>query len=235
MSFTGFTEGSLGFLAELSQHNDRAWFAENRERYERDLLGRQRDFVDAIGTAFAGKDQRVQAVPAVDRSIFRINRDTRFARDKSPYKTHADMIFWIGADRKAAPAYWLRLAPASISIGAGTFSLTDEQLARYREAVVDGLHGQWLGHIVEDLAAQRYQISEPDRKTVPRGFDAQHPRADLLKHTQIHAVRTYTPPPEQLYGPEFVEWTMEHFAQVKPLVDWLADNLGGIFAPDMRL
>ena len=67
MKFEGFAADTLQFMSELAAHNDRAWFAENRERYERVLLDRQRAFVDAVGAAFEGVDPRVQCVPAVNR------------------------------------------------------------------------------------------------------------------------------------------------------------------------
>jgi uncharacterized protein (TIGR02453 family) len=235
MSFEGFTPDSLAFLAELAGHNDRAWFAENRDRYEREVLSRERDFVDAVGSAFGAIDQRVNAEPAVNRSIYRINRDIRFSHNKSPYKTHADMWFWIGEDRKSAPGYFLRLAPGGVMIGGGAHQLTPEQLKRYRSGVVDGLHGQWLDHILEDLRAEGFEISEPSRKTVPKGFSAQQARAELLKHTDLHAIRGFVPPPAEFTSPAFVEWSMEQFATVKPLVDWLAEQLGGVYPADMRL
>ena len=75
-----------------------------QRRYERVLLDRQRAFVDAVGAAFEGVDPRVQCVPAVNRSIFRINRDTRFSRDKSPYKTYTDLFFWVGETASPLPA-----------------------------------------------------------------------------------------------------------------------------------
>jgi len=235
MAFTGFGPGALGFLGELAEHNDRAWFAEKCDRYERDLLGPEKEFVDAIGTAFAGRDERVQAVPAVDRSIFRIHRDIRFSRDKSPYKTYSDLFFWIGANRKSAPGYFMRLAPGELWIGCGAHSLTDEQLRRYRVAVVDGLHGAWLEQILGELGAAEYEIGEATLKRVPSGFPAQHPRAEYLKFTAVHAIAKLNPPPQEMAGPELVDWSMERFGEVKPLVDWLAEQLGGAEAPDMRL
>ena len=236
MSFTGFTPDSLAFLGDLAQHNDRTWFAENRERYDRELLAKERDFIDAVGAAFVAMDQRVQAVPAIDRSIFRINRDTRFSRDKSPFKTYADMWFWIGDDRKTAPGYFLRLGPGGVAIGGGAHRLTPEQIARFRSAVDDGLHGQWLEHVLDDLRSQGFEISEATRKTVPKGFSAQHPRAELLMHTDyLHAIKTFSPPPAEITTPQFVDWSVAQFAQVKPLVDWLVEHLSGVFPPDMRL
>jgi len=235
MAFQGFTPDTLTFLSDLAEHNDRAWFAENRERYDRVLLGPQRDYVDAVGAAFRAIDQRVQAVPSVDRSIYRMNRDLRFARDKSPYKSYADLVLWVGSDRKHSAGYFLRLTPGTVTIGGGMHDLTPEQLARFRSAIDDGLHGQWLVHTLDDLVTQGYEITNPRRKTVPKGYSAQHPRAELLKLEDLHAIRSYSPPPAEFTTPAFVEWSMKQFAQVKPLVDWLAEQMGGSYPPDMRL
>jgi uncharacterized protein (TIGR02453 family) len=226
MQFEGFGPGTMAYLEELAQHQDRAWFAQNRARYEADLLGRQRAFVDAIGAAFAGVDPRVQAVPSVDRSIFRIYRDTRFSRDKSPYKTYADMLFWIGSDRKTAPGYFLRIVPGSVWVGCGAHNLTPQQLAALRAGIVAPATGTELERILGELEAAGYEIGERTLARVPQGFSAHAPRADLLRLTMVHAILAVSPPPPEFGGPEFVEWSMAHFATVRPLVDWLAETIG---------
>lgn len=233
--FEGFPSGAQQFLLQLAQNNDRAWFAENRERYERDLLGPERDFVDAIGSAFVQLDQRVNAVPAVDRSIFRINRDTRFGPDKSPYKTYSDLWFWTGTDRKFGAGYFLRIVPDEIWIGGGQHRMTPEQLTRYRNAVVDGVRGRWLESVLGDLASAGYEVGEATLKRVPRGFSAQTARADLLRFTAVHAIMKVSPPPAEMQSAAFVDWCMERFLVVKPLVDWLAEETAGLYPPDMRL
>jgi len=226
MAFEGFSAGTLEFMRDLAEHNDRSWFAENRERYERDLLGPEREFVDAIGEAFSAVDPRVQAVPAIDRSIFRINRDTRFSRDKSPYKDYSDLFFWIGADRKSAPGYFMRIVPEAVWIGCGQHSLGPEQLARLRAAIVAPASGVEFERLLGDLAADGYEFAEPSLARVPAGFSKDAPRAELLRLTAVHAVRVYSPPPAEFFGPAFVDWSMEHFARVRALTDWLAEHVG---------
>jgi uncharacterized protein (TIGR02453 family) len=236
MAFTGFPSGARTFLADLAEHNDRAWFAENRERYDRDLIGPERDFVDAVGVAFADIDPRVHADSAVNRSIFRINRDTRFSHDKSPYKTYADLWFWIGADRKTAPAgYFVRLIPDAVWIGGGVHSLTPEQLARLRAAVADGLRGPRLEGVLDDLKREGYLIGDQTLKRVPAGYSAQHPRAELLRYTNVNAIVEVSPPPAELESMEFVDWCMRRFTQTRPLVDWLAEEIGGENPPDLAI
>ena len=226
MEFAGFGPGTTAFLADLATHQDRIWFAENRARYDRELLDKQRAFVDAVGAAFASVDSRVQAVPAVDRSIFRIFRDTRFSRDKSPYKTYADVWFWIGADRKTAPGYFLRIVPGGVWAGGGAHSLTPEQLARLRSAIVAPASGAALEHVLGELGSRGYEVGEATLARVPAGFSADSPRAELLRYTVMHAIKKVSPPPPEFDSEAFVGWSMERFAAVRPLVDWLVETLG---------
>jgi uncharacterized protein (TIGR02453 family) len=226
VEFEGFSKGTSAFLADLAAHNDRAWFAENRARYEAELLERQRLFVDAVGGAFAGLDPRVQCVPSVDRSIFRINRDTRFSHDKSPYKTHSDLWFWIGNDRKTAPGYFMRIHPAGLWVGCGAHRLEPGQLARLRGAIVAPASGGELQALLGSLATDGYEVGEATLKRVPAGFSADAPRAELLRYTVVHAIKKFEPAPVEFESAAFVPWCMGRFERVKPLVDWLVQHVG---------
>jgi uncharacterized protein (TIGR02453 family) len=226
MEFTGFSAGTLSFLAELAEHNDREWFAQNRARYDSELLDRQRAFVDAVGVAFSGVDPRVQCVPSVDRSIFRINRDTRFSPDKSPYKTYSDLWFWIGSDRKTAPGYFMRFVPEGLWVGCGAHRLTPEQVGRLRAAIVAPASGVEFERMLGELAEAGYEIGDKTLARVPAGFSKDAPRADLLRLTVVHAIEKVSPPPAEFEDARFVDWCMRRFARVAPLVDWLVEAVG---------
>ena len=103
--FTGFRPEAIDFLADLAQNNERAWFQARKAEYERLLKDPMEDFVVALADAFAARKLPFQADPK--RSIFRIYRDTRFAKDKSPYKTHIGASFpWLeGSDLDAAMSH----------------------------------------------------------------------------------------------------------------------------------
>ncbi len=225
MAFEGFGSATLDFLSDLADHNDRDWFAENRGRYERVLLGPEKEFVETLGIEFAAFDPRVRAAPAINGSIFRINRDIRFARDKSPYKTYADLWFWIGEDRKTAMGYFVRMIPGEVWVGGGTHQMTDEQTTRYRRAVVSAQAGGRLVEIVEALRADGLEVDGEQSKRLPAGFTAEGARADLLRYKWLHSMDKVTPPPAEFDGPEFVQWCMREFARVRPLVDWLAETI----------
>jgi len=181
MTFEGFTPDTLEFMADLTAHNDREWFAENRDRYERVLLGPERALVGALGEAFATVDPRVRCEPAVNGSIFRINRDTRFSRDKSPYKTHADMWFWLGEDRKQSPGYFVRLVPDAVWVGGGRHFMTPEVLGSLRAAIAAETTGGELADIVASLEADGYVLGESASCAPDRSSSGCQPTCDVYR------------------------------------------------------
>ena len=120
----------------------------------------------------------------------------------------------------------MRLIPDAVWIGGGVHSLTPEQLTRLRAAVADGLHGPWLEQILSDLKSEGYLVGDQTLKRVPAGYPPQHPRAELLRYTNVNAIAEVSPPPAELESAAFVDWCMQHFARTKPLVDWLAEQVG---------
>jgi len=225
MGFEGFSQGTLTFLGDLAEHNDRDWFAANKQRYETEVLEREKAFVAAAGgqlaplSALSGGP--IHAEPRVGGSIFRINRDVRFSRDKSPFKTHADMWFWVGADRKSAAGYFIRIVAHGIWIGGGVHMLTPEQLARMRQAIAEEPSGSEIAGIVERLRGAGYYVGDEAYKRVPRGFAPDHPRAELLRFGYLHAMKQDLPVPPEFYSEAFVEWCTTQFYDFAPLVEWL--------------
>jgi uncharacterized protein (TIGR02453 family) len=225
VAFEGFSEDTFTFLGELAAHNDREWFAQNKQRYEAAVLGRQKAFVEAMGGALESVAPGTHADPRVNGSIFRINRDTRFSRDKSPYKKHADVWFWVGEDRKTAPGYFVRITSDTVWIGGGAHVVSDVGLKRMREAIAADGTGRELEAILARLRSAGYAVGDEAYKRVPAGYPADHPRADLLRFGSLHAMMADLPVPPEFYSAAFVGWCAEHFAATKPLVDWLAGVL----------
>jgi len=223
MQFDGFTEDTLSFIADLAAHNDRGWFAANKERYERAVLEPEKAFVEAMGVVLADMAPSVRAEPRVNGSIFRINRDTRFSRDKSPYKNHVDLWFWVGEDRKTSPGgFFLRIVSNAVWIGGGAHSLSDAGLARLRAAIAAEATGTELVAITRALSDAGYVIGDEAYKRVPVGYPPDHPRADLLRFGSLHAMKSDLPVPPEFFSAAFVDWCARQFRETKPLVDWLA-------------
>src|SRR5512143_3522366 len=119
-SFGGFSRETVRFFSALRKNNTREWFTQNRETYDREVLGPATLFVTAMGGRLRKLVPGLVAVPAVNKSIFRIHRDTRFTLDPSPYKTNLGLYFWDGARPKMESAgFYFQIEPPQIMLGGG--------------------------------------------------------------------------------------------------------------------
>ena len=135
----GFSGATWDFLDRLAAANTRATFEAARGTYERAVVAPSVALVESLGDLLHARvHPGLQADPAVGRSRFRLNRDLRFSRDKTPYKTHLDFLFWVGdGPPRAQPACILRLTSTEVLLGAGQMGLSREALTRYRERLDD--------------------------------------------------------------------------------------------------
>ena len=187
--FSGFTKETVRFFTALRKNNDRDWFEKNRETYESHVMAPAKLFVTAMGARLRAIAPGVVAVPKVNKSIFRINRDTRFSLDPSPYKTNLGIYFWDGARPKMeSTGFYFHLEPPDMMVGGGMYMIPEALLGRYRKAVVDPKRGAEIGKIVAALRAiPCYSVDGAHYKRVPAGFDPGHPNAELLKHKGLCA------------------------------------------------
>jgi len=220
--FSGFTTETVRFFSALRKNNNRPWFEEHRAAYEERVLAPAKLFVTAMGERLRTIAPGVVAVPAVNKSIFRIYRDTRFTLDPTPYKTHLGIYFWEGARPKMESAgYYFQIEPPTIVLGGGMYMIPDKLLGRYRRDVVDRKRGPEIRKIVEGLRSLAgFTVEGEHYKRVPAGFDPGHPNADLLKHNGLYA-SFEAKIPEELYSGRLVDYCFERFEPVAPLNRWL--------------
>jgi uncharacterized protein (TIGR02453 family) len=221
-AFTGFPKEAVRFFTALRRNNNRDWFAANKETYERQVIGPAKLFITAMGERLRTIVPGIVAVPAVNKSIFRIYRDTRFSLDPAPYKTNLGIYFWDGArSRMESAGFYVGLEPPDIMLGGGLYMIPDNLLGRYRQAVFDPKRGAELGRIVAALRAlPGCAVEGTHYKRVPAGFDAGHPNAELLKHKGLY-VGFEMKVPDAFYSPDFVDFCFERFVPVVPLHRWL--------------
>lgn len=228
MSRGPFSVQTLEFLADLEQHNDRAWFEANRKRYEEHFVAPAKAFVVEVGARIEAAVPGVHAEPRVNGSIFRINRDTRFSKDKRPYKHHLDLMFWVGEGRsRECPGFFFRLMPDGLFVGGGMHGFDKEKLRRFRAAVAADGPGAALDAAAAAVrAAGDYNLGGQTYKRVPRGFEPDHPRAGWLRHSALWADWSASPPPA-VDGPEFTETVVDHMVACAPIVRWIHDHVTG--------
>ena len=223
--FTGFPQETFAFLAGIAANNDKGWFEANRTLYEAGYVAPARAFVEEMGPRLRSLSPEVQFEPKVNQSISRVNRDTRFSRDKRPYKDHLDLWFWHG-ERKGwtQPGFFMRVSAEAVWLGCGMHHFEDEAMTRYRDAVVDDRAGEALVRAIATVeAAGDYAVGGMARKQVPRGYDKAAPRAKFLLWESLPAMARMAPAEAQ--APDFAERAFAHFRNTWPIGKWLLDEV----------
>ena len=117
-AFTGFSKDTIKFFDGLRKNNNKDWFEQHRDMYENSVLEPSKAFVVAMGARLRAIAPRIIAVPKVNKSLFRINRDTRFSLNKSPYKTNLGIYFWEGVrPRMECSGFYFHLEPPKMILG----------------------------------------------------------------------------------------------------------------------
>lgn len=227
-AFQGFSLETISFFLQLSQNNNKAWFESHRSVYEEAVLGPSRAFVEAMGARLTAIAPTVHADPRINQSIFRVNRDMRFSKDKSPYKTYFSLIFWEGQGPKlACSSFYFHIEPPNLLLGAGIYIFPDYILQAYRQAVIDPVRGPALSQVTQTIQNTSYTLGGKHYKRVPRDYPADHERAELLLYNGL-TTGYDTVIPDILYTPELVDYCFEHFRAMLPLHRWLVELTTGI-------
>jgi uncharacterized protein (TIGR02453 family) len=184
--FSGFRPAAVEFLVELAQNNDRAWFQPRKAEYEALLKRPLEALCAALADEFARRDLPLRADPA--RSPFRIYRDVRFSKDKSPYKTHLGADFpWVegGTAERRGPGAYFHLAPGEIYAGGGMWHPEPAQLAAWRRLV--DAQPERVHAALDDAAfvARFGAVGGETLTRVPQGFAKDHPESELLRHKDV--------------------------------------------------
>ena len=175
-----FEPSIFGYLRDLKANNERAWFKAHKARYEAELRGPMLRFIEGFAPYLEEVSAHFLADPRpVGGSLFRIYRDTRFAKDKTPYKTHAGAHFrHLRARDVHAPGFYLHMEPGGVFAGAGIWHPDGPALAKIRDAIV-AKPKAWQ-RAVKALPAGA-ALQGDSLKRPPRGYDPEHPLIDELK------------------------------------------------------
>jgi len=207
----------LDFLSDLKRHNNKAWFEEHRAAYD---IARTHfeNFVDQLISAYSRVDD-LGGITAKD-CIMRIYRDTRFSKDKSPYKTNMGATIAPGGKKSSSLGYHLHMQPHDETLIAGGLYLpSPEQLARFRMAI--DRDATPFKAITEDKEFKKY-FGRPEGekvKTVPQGYTRDHPEIELLRFKQVVVVHRLSD--EMVLSPGFGTHVSRTFTAMKPFLDYL--------------
>jgi uncharacterized protein (TIGR02453 family) len=213
-----FEPALFGFLTDLARNNDREWFAANKGRYEADVLEPALAFVEDFGYRLPAISTHMRAVPKrTGGSLFRIHRDTRFSKDKTPYKTTVGIHFrHERAKDVAAPGFYLHLAPGEVFAGAGIWHPEMPTLTAIRDAIVSS-PDRW-----REVTAG-IEVVGNTLKRVPSGFDRDHPLAEDLKRKDFAAYSKFTE--ADATSPGFLDRYARACEEAAPLMRFLCGAL----------
>jgi uncharacterized protein (TIGR02453 family) len=207
MGFSGFPDEALIFYEGLEADNSKTYWSAGKHLYESAVKAPMLALMDELADEFG------------QPHLFRPNRDVRFAKDKSPYKTHQGAYVPVGVE---GTGYYVQIDADGLYAAAGWWAQGD-QILRYRAALDDDTAGPELEKIVDSLRGT-FTIGGDRLKTRPRGTPEDHPRLDLLKHKSLHAGRRFEPEP-WLHTPDVLARVRDTWRALTPLVDWLRIHL----------
>jgi uncharacterized protein (TIGR02453 family) len=227
--FTGFTREAIQFLADLAANNERSWFQPRKADYERLLKRPMEALCVALAERFEARNVPLLADPK--RSPFRIYRDTRFSRDKSPYKTHVAANFpWIGIDPQSGVRVdegahgnggYFNFQPGEMYVGGGMWMPEKPRLEAFRAAVRD--EGDRVRAALEEPAFVAWfggARSHDELKRVPPGYPADHPLADLFRWKDVVFGRRLSD--REVLSPRLPDTLTDGFAAAMPVFKFLA-------------
>lgn len=218
--FKGFPKDTLRFLNELEQNNSREWFNDNKERYESLVREPSLDFITAMGPELAKISDHFIAIPKkVGGSLMRVYRDTRFGKDKTPYKTNIGIQFRHEQGKDVhAPGYYLHIGNDSCYIGVGAWHPEPESLQKIRERIINQ-SAEWKKARNAKAFKSTFELGGDSLKRAPRGIDEKHPLIEDLKRRDFIAVMNFDG--KEIQSERLVKQVARTFSQATPFMQFL--------------
>jgi uncharacterized protein (TIGR02453 family) len=220
-----FPQKTVAFLKKLSKNNNREWFEANRDLYNSDFLEPCFQFVVEMGDKLQDIDPDIVAIPKIDKSIFRLHRDVRFSKDKTPYKTNAGLYFWNGKMKKMdASGFYFHLEPKLFGVGLGIYMFPPDLLKKYRDVISDSSSSKHLHQIVRSLEKKGFTIGGLKFKKTPKGYDANIAYPGYLLFDGLYAWYE-SDDFKKIGGGKSINFIYKIFKDMLPLHKWLVKRL----------
>ena len=212
MGFAGFPERGLIFFEGLEADNSKPYWTDHRDVYERDVRAPMLALLAELEDEFGpGK-------------VFRPYRDVRFSKDKTPYKTNV---------AASVGEFYVSVSADGLFVGGGYYRVAPDQLERLRRAVADDVPGAALERVLTAVQAAGYDLFGDRMTRPPRGYPADHPRAELLKYRSLGASRHWEPA-GWLHTRAALGRVRDTWRELEPVADWLRSNVGPSDRPPER-
>jgi len=221
--FDGFPKKGLAFLRQLKHNNRRDWFEKHKDEYEVFVKLPMQSLITALQPHFLSFAPEFEVNPK--RSIFRIHRDVRFSKNKSPYKTHVAAHFVLRGKPKGieGSGYYLHIEPGEVFLGGGIYMPDGDQLKKIRKAIVE-MPGEFLAIVKNSTLKRTFGKLEGEQlRRVPRGYDPEHAMADWLRFKQFFVGSSFAV--SKCYSVKFTDEVARAFKIATPLIRFLNEAL----------
>mgnify|MGYP000026459269 FL=1 len=225
--FQGFNKDFWNFFDELKENNNREWFTDNKDRYKSDIVTPCMDFIVDMGERLKEISPHYTAIPKANGgSMFRIYRDARFSKNKSPYKENAGIQFRHKLGKNAhAPGFYINLKKDGIFYGGGIWLPESETLGQIRDRICY-YPKKWQAVIEnEDIINSFGQIKGDGLKRPPRGYDADHKYIEDIKRKSFFAMKNEDDY-KITHKADFVDEVVKTFDAAAPLMAFICDAKG---------
>ncbi len=219
--FAGFPMEGIGFLKSLKKNNNREWFANHKSEYEEYLKLPMQSFISELRSPMTTIAPEVSIDPK--RNMFRIYRDTRFSKNKTPYKTHVSAFFPIPGRWDESAGLYFHVEPGEVYIGGGLYMPDGQQLKLIRAAIADR-PDEFLSAVQGRKFKKRFKELKGEKLLRnPLGFPKDHPMIEWLKYKHFFAACTLEE--KECYTPRLVPKVVSVFTDLMPLIRFLNDAL----------
>ncbi|WP_316364985.1 DUF2461 domain-containing protein [Candidatus Thiodiazotropha sp. CDECU1] len=218
--FKGFPPQTLPFLVALSHNNNREWFAENKQQYESSVREPALAFIEEMAPKLRDISTEFRAIAKkTGGSLMRVYRDTRFSKDKTPYKNNIGIQFRhnLGKDVHA-PGFYLHIEPGECFLGAGIWHPESKTLAKIRNFITDN-PAAWQAALKENPFRRHFQLAGDSLIRPPRGFPPDHPLLEDLKRKDFIALKPFDS--EEILKTSFSNFVARGFKQTDSLMRYL--------------
>jgi uncharacterized protein (TIGR02453 family) len=221
-TMTYFEKGFIDFFTELEENNHKEWFDANRKRYENFVKEPFKAFVGEMIAQISAIDQEVRVEPK--DCIFRINRDIRFSKDKTPYKTNVSASIAPGGRKNmSTPGIYIELSARDLRIYSGVYQPDKDQLHRLRSSIENNLE-EFQGLINNKNFKKDFGTILGDKnKIIPKEFKEAFEKEELIANKQFYFFKKYDS--KQILSPSLVQDFMNDYQTAKPLMIFFNDAL----------
>ncbi|MDR3205444.1 MAG: TIGR02453 family protein [Deltaproteobacteria bacterium] len=223
MTESYFTQKSLKILSLLGQQNDRLWYREHKNEIEDLLLAPAKNLVVSVGAILRQSCPDLVIMPKVDGSIYRLYRDTRFCKDKNPYKDHLGLIWWqnFPEGKMESPCFYFHLTPNGWIWSVGLYRFPPAVLEAFRQTLLAPKEAKVFLDIVDKLKKLDLCFNPPELKRPPSGLKPLEAVNEWLRRKGLYTWSQELSLEKELFGPEAALYLTKRFNLALPLFQWL--------------